>query len=77
MYCIETSGVGRKEGTAVESRAKAMPRNFLALANKHRARDAGDSSNDRLERKGLFAKGGTETEESTEVDPMTKTAVED
>ena len=72
-----TSGVGGKEWTIVGSSAKAMSHNLSALANRHRACKAKDSSTNGPGRKGVLAKGGTETEESTEGEPMTETAVED
>ena len=73
----KTSRVGRKEGNVVGSSAKAMSRSLSALANRHRAREAGDSSTNRPGRKGVFSKGGTETKESTGGDIMTETVVND
>ena len=71
-----TSGVGRKEASIVGSRAKAMPRNLSAIAIRYCACEASDSSTDRLRRKGVFAKGGTEIEEPKGRDPMQEAAIE-
>ena len=72
-----TSGVRRKEWTAVGSSAKVISRNLSALANRHRAHEAGVSSTNRPRCNGVSTKGGTETEKSTGGDPMIETATDD
>ena len=54
-----------------------MSRNLLALANRRRACEVGDSSTDGPGRKGVPTEGGTGTEESKGGGPMTETATDD
>ena len=76
MGYIRTSRVGQEESAVVESSAKAMLRSLSALANKHCAYEAGNSSTDGLGRKGVSTKGGTETEEAIGGGLMQETVVE-